>query len=124
MVHDDFGNFSFAPSQADSIRSSAVSSMPAENSVLRHTMNPGKNSSTSKSSSKLKQGWLEMLLQISDEASEKAKPRAGHVLSSSLPSVRQVASCLRGAFPPVDFLAVCIVLAIAHNTTAADDFNV
>ena len=24
-----------------------------------------------------------------------------------------VASCLRGAFPPVDFLAVCLVLAIS-----------
>lgn len=25
-----------------------------------------------------------------------------------------VASCLRGAFPPVDFLAVCFVLAISN----------
>ena len=45
-------------------------------------------------------------------------PVAGALLRAAL-----VASCLRGALPPVDFLAVCLVRAILEIERQAEDFT-
>merc|ERR1711942_76883 len=45
-------------------------------------------------------------------------PVAGADLRAAL-----VARCLRGAFPPVDFRAVCLVRAIAFSTDAKMNFD-